>query len=341
MAKATSAFWTGVTVLMAIAILMSAPRAAQAIPSFARQTGFACGVCHTAFPQLTPAGRLFKIMGYTQSAPGTKALGTPGWVPPIHGGAITEHIGAFAQATYAGPQFGPNQFMWDNLDVRYANFKDTSVVYGVSVNNSPTVQDPWNTTPAFGFPFVASNLSNTPGAKALIDNGFAAHVIGATAYVFINDTFYLEGGGYGTLAANTQNALGVVALNGPQTSGAIPYFRVAYAPKWGNHSWEVGAFGLSANVTPAIVVIGTGFNQFRELGLDSQYQYFGEGYVVTLRETYIYEYQLLNASFASGLAANPSNTLNTFRSQAELALGGTVRGRIGRRRNPPQRHASR
>jgi hypothetical protein len=171
---------------------------------------------------------------------------------------------------------------------------------------------------------VASNLSNTPGAKALIDNGFAAHVIGATAYVFINDTFYLEGGGYGTLAANTQNALGVVALNGPQTSGAVPYFRVAYAPKWGNHSWEVGAFGLTANVTPAIVVIGTGFNQFRDLGLDSQYQYFGEGYVVTLRETYIYEYQLLNASFASGLAANPSNTLNTFRSQAELALGGTV-----------------
>ena len=82
--------------------------------------------------------------------------------------------------------------MWDNLDVRYAdkaNFKDTSVVYSVSVNNSPTIQDPWNTTPAFGFPFVASNLSNTPGAKALIDNGFAAHVIGATAYVFINDTF--------------------------------------------------------------------------------------------------------------------------------------------------------
>jgi hypothetical protein len=182
------AFWTGVTVLMAIAILMLAPRPAQAIPSFARQTGFACGVCHTAFPQLTPAGRLFKIMGYTQSAPGTEVLGTPGWVPPIsaftifgfthtatnmnnvgsplksndnvelqqasvfYGGAITEHIGAFAQATYAGLQFGPpaaNQFMWDNLDVRYADkasFKDTSVVYGVSVNNSPTVQDPWNTT---------------------------------------------------------------------------------------------------------------------------------------------------------------------------------------------------
>jgi hypothetical protein len=137
------------------------------------------------------------------------------------------------------PQYGPpaaNQFRWDNLDVRYAdkaNFKDTSVVYGVSANNSPTVQERWNTTPAFGFPFVASNLS-------------------------------------------------VVVLNGPQTSDAIPYFRVAYAPKWGNHSWQVGAFGLSANVTPAMVVIGTGFNQFRDLGLDSEYQYFGEGYVVAL-----------------------------------------------------------
>src|SRR6202790_2842880 len=38
---------------------------AQALPSFARQTGQPCGTCHTSFPGLTPFGRRFKLLGYT------------------------------------------------------------------------------------------------------------------------------------------------------------------------------------------------------------------------------------------------------------------------------------
>src|SRR5579864_2109840 len=38
---------------------------AQALPSFARQTGQPCGTCHTSFPSLTPFGRRFKLLGYT------------------------------------------------------------------------------------------------------------------------------------------------------------------------------------------------------------------------------------------------------------------------------------
>jgi hypothetical protein len=348
------------TISAMIALL---PQPAQAVPSYARQTGLGCGACHTAFPQLTPFGRRFKLGGYTQSAPGTKPLGTPGWVPPVsafaifgfthtatpmnaagsplnpnnnvelqqaslfYAGAITEHIGAFAQATYAGPMFGPpaaNQFMWDNLDVRYANTTNVNgmpVVYGVSVNNSPTVQDAWNTTPSFGYPFVASNLANTPGAKTLIDNGLAAHVLGATAYVFINDMLLLEGGGYATLPNNTQNALGIVPTAGPNTTGAIPYFRIAFEPHIGNHYLEVGAFGLSANITPAGAMPGTGLNQLRDVGFDSQYQYMGDKWALTLRGTYLHEDQLLTASVNNGLAANPKNTLDTARAQAELMLG--------------------
>jgi hypothetical protein len=37
---------------------------ASAVPSFGRQTGFACEACHTAFPELTPFGRRFKLNGY-------------------------------------------------------------------------------------------------------------------------------------------------------------------------------------------------------------------------------------------------------------------------------------
>ena len=38
---------------------------ANALPSFARQTGQPCGTCHTDYPGLTPYGRLFKLGGYT------------------------------------------------------------------------------------------------------------------------------------------------------------------------------------------------------------------------------------------------------------------------------------
>ena len=38
---------------------------AHAVPSFARQTGQPCASCHTAFPELTPFGRRFKLAGYT------------------------------------------------------------------------------------------------------------------------------------------------------------------------------------------------------------------------------------------------------------------------------------
>ena len=38
---------------------------ANALPSYARQTGQPCGTCHTDYPGLTPYGRLFKLGGYT------------------------------------------------------------------------------------------------------------------------------------------------------------------------------------------------------------------------------------------------------------------------------------
>ena len=47
----------------------------SALPSLARQTGQPCAACHTAFPQLTPYGRRFKLEGYT--AGGTRCRNVP------------------------------------------------------------------------------------------------------------------------------------------------------------------------------------------------------------------------------------------------------------------------
>jgi len=66
----------------------------------------------------------------------------------------------------------------DNTDIRYADTTQIGgidVLYGLDVNNGPTVQDVWNLTPAWGFPYVASTLAPAfapPGTQ--IESGSAA-----------------------------------------------------------------------------------------------------------------------------------------------------------------------
>ena len=58
----------GLASLAAVVIgagILIRPPTASAVPSFARQTGQPCATCHTAFPELTPFGRRFKLGGYT------------------------------------------------------------------------------------------------------------------------------------------------------------------------------------------------------------------------------------------------------------------------------------
>src|SRR5690349_24405522 len=45
--------------------VLTIPNCANAVPSYARQTGLACEACHTVFPALTAFGRTFKASGYT------------------------------------------------------------------------------------------------------------------------------------------------------------------------------------------------------------------------------------------------------------------------------------
>src|SRR4029077_4891355 len=47
---------------------------AQALPSYARQTGQTCPMCHDGLPELTPLGREFKLNGYVQGGGDEKGL---------------------------------------------------------------------------------------------------------------------------------------------------------------------------------------------------------------------------------------------------------------------------
>jgi hypothetical protein len=248
------------------------------------------------------------------------------------GGAITDHIGAFAQVTYDGVG---RSWSWDNTDIRYADtarIGSVDVIYGITANNNPTVQDVWNTVPAWSFPYVSSALAPTPGAGTLIEGTFAQHVAGVGAYTFINDMLYLELTGYQTLSPTVQNDLGASPFNGGspgQFGGVAPYWRAAFEPKLGPHSLMVGTFGMYAAVKPFIDPTGATTSatmpqsdKFLDVGVDAQYQYQGPGYWFTLRGSYIRENQRLDATFgALQGAANPTNFLDSLHLQASLAWG--------------------
>ena len=51
--------------LVLVAFVLGVCPEAQAVPSFTRQTGLQCNVCHSNPPELTAFGRKFKLEGYT------------------------------------------------------------------------------------------------------------------------------------------------------------------------------------------------------------------------------------------------------------------------------------
>jgi hypothetical protein len=255
------------------------------------------------------------------------------------GGAITENIGAFAQVTYNavppggfGDPFG-HTWTWDNTDVRYAStahFGPLDFIYGITANNNPTVQDVWNTTPAWSFPYAASTINGPQGHPTVIEGAFAAHVGGVGAYTFINDLLYLEVTGYKTLGFNQQNNLGTDPFGEPGPLGGVaPYWRVAIEPHWGRNTFMIGTFGAQFNVHPWVdtsfatwsTAVFPQSDTFTDIGFDSQYQYQGDNYWLTLRGSYIREFQRLDASFLSTSASNPTNLLNSLKLQASFAYG--------------------
>ena len=71
-----------------------------------------------------------------------------------------------------------------------------SAVIGLSVNNNPGVQDPWNTMAAWGFPYTDSALAPAPSAGTLLDGALAQSVLGVSAYGWWNSNFYTEAAVY-------------------------------------------------------------------------------------------------------------------------------------------------
>ena len=65
---------TVVPVVTLLSIAAMNPPKVEAVPSYARQTGLACSGCHYTPPELNPAGRRFKLLGYVDKADDTKVI---------------------------------------------------------------------------------------------------------------------------------------------------------------------------------------------------------------------------------------------------------------------------
>jgi hypothetical protein len=329
---------------------------ARAVPSFARQTGQPCSTCHiTSFgPALTPFGQHFKLNGYVwkkEDAPvlpiaamqitsftNTRKDQDGGAAPHFspnnnvaadqtslfYGGAIAGPVGAFVQVTYDGVA---RRLAWDNTDIRMAHtfaFGPIDIVGGVSLNNNPTVQDLWNSTPAWSYPYVSSALAPSPAAAPLLEGAFAQEVWGLTTYAMINDWVYLESGVYRTLPHRFQSQVGVGPSGEDTIDGYAPYWRAALSHSFGPAYLSAGIFGMHTRLRPG--GDGTaGEDRYTDLGSDLSWQVdLAPGQLFEGNFTYLHELQHLPASVAMGAAGSASGELNTLRTHAGYVWQQTV-----------------
>jgi hypothetical protein len=364
--RTLASYFSSLLVFVASSLLSLCTMNAHALPAFANQTGHNCVACHAGgqFPELTPYGRIFKMTGYTigeksmqtavMAVAGASRIknldavtnaaaqnGTP-LATPINngkldietasvmlGGRIADNIGAFIQFTADNGYGAGNQVAADNMDIRYADqivTPERDLIYGFSLNNDPSVSDPWNTAPAWNNYVPAPG---TKGANAFTDstaaygsNGINGSPVGLTTYAFLNKTWYGEVGLYRS-ATNLFSFFQTGQTTPIYLNGTNPYWRVAYNKEWGPNSLMVGALGMTAHTFYTDSVAYPNLNQAtgpgdpgnyvttRFRGVDMQYQYLLDPHTVTVQVTY----QNQNTGVAANDTVDPPTSVNVFRAK--------------------------
>lgn len=342
----------------------------RAVPSYSRQTGYPCSSCHMTPPELTPLGRAFKLNGYTLTEAKTVSEQKEGNKTPLHlleslplsalfdtsftntkapqpatqngnfelpqdaslflAGAWTTHIGSFVQVTYSGQA---DHFSWDNTEIRYSNstkLGGKSFVYGVTINNNPTLEDLWNDTPAWGFPWVASDVAPTPSASAIINGSLAQDVAGIGAYEMWDNHLYLAGTIY-----RSEHIGGAQPNPGTGFSynirGVAPYWRLAWQQSITKNDYlEFGTYGMHVKSSPNAI---TGLeDSYTDWAVDFQYDKTLprlKNDILSLRGTYIRENSALDATYALYGANLIYHHLNTVQANAEYHFGNRYSGTFG------------
>ncbi len=333
--------------------LLSGTAVTFAVPGYARQTGMSCSACHNIFPELTPFGRLFKLNGYTLTTVNTidetndnkeklklltlsplsamtqisftdlnkKIPGTqndnaeiPQQFSFFYSGLIASKIGAFVQITYdqQGGTIGI-----DNIDFRYArqtSLASKDFIYGFTLNNNPTVQDVWNSTPAWGYPYASSAVAPSATASTMLEGGLAQQVAGIGTYGLFNNLVYAEFSVYRSAQQGVPDPPGTDAAL--IIKGITPYWRLALQHQWSDNYLELGTFGLSTNLYPHGISGQTDI--YTDIGLDLQFEHTIPVGNITLHSSWINERQKLNSSYPAGDVQNDKNILRSFKVDGNI-----------------------
>lgn len=260
-------------------------------------------------------------------------------------GKVTDHLGLFLQNTYDpyaaqrnNPDGSPGHFVghsqMDNVDLRYADHPTVpqhNLILGLSLNNNPSVADPWNSAAAW--------MQYTPGASPtshqFVDGAFpgfgaGGNLAGLTAYGFLDDSVYAEFGLYRTAnhALSIMSA-GIADADKTHLAGQNPYWRLAYSREWGAHNLMVGTSGMVAHIFDAGSDLADPANlgRIRNTGIDAQYQYLADPHTITAQMGWMRQRQEYSANTLAGgtssyfladgvtpvAAPNGSDTTSTLR----------------------------
>jgi hypothetical protein len=198
-------------------------------------------------------------------------------------GELAPDFGAFVQMTMDSS----GAFGFDNTDVRYAHVMKVDkqpLILGLDMNNNPTVQDVWNSTPAWGSPYTGPDVAldgpNSPQISSL-----GGGVMGAGGYVYYGNLVYLELSGYrsSTLGAPAGGAM-------PTIIGTAPYWRVALLHEKDEMSYMVGAYGLGMDQMASSAAPDAPANHYDDVAGDFQVQYVGDPHIASATGSYTHEH---------------------------------------------------
>ena len=205
------------------------------------------------------------------------------------------------------------------------------MIYGVTVNNNPTVQDPWNSTPAWAFPYLTSAFMVPQTLEGtLIEGGLEQQAAGVGAYAYWNKTLYAELSGYQTANGGWSfMSQGINNADQTKLKSINPYWRVAATHEWGPHNAMIGTYGMVANLYPDSENPTGPTDHYRDIGFDAQYQYLLDPHAVTAQINYIKENITWNSNaLLNGDVSNASDNVTSFRLKGTYFYRNTYGGSL-------------
>ena len=245
----------------------------------------------------------------------------PNGLSLYYAGEISPHMGTFLQVGMGNSGGG---FSFAMADVRYANratIGGRSLTYGLTLDNAPGMEDVWNMTPAWNYPYITSDTAPDNGiGQSQVFNAAGVMNAGLGGYALWDNHWYG--------AVSLYRSTAYLGGSGSNVSirSVAPYWRFAWQGYLPNHAYlEVGTYGLYADlasVAPTATTISTNPGKYTDLALDGTYQQpLHNGNLLSVHALYLHENQ---APTSGGNA-----TLQQFRADANYELGHWAQASLG------------